>query len=891
LIVTGSFGQPAAIFIGSNTGNSVAAVVISGSSTGIGSTGLIAVAGGSAGSAGIIGIGTPGSANSVGIAGIGGILGGIGGNFIGVGGSANGVQGQPSTASIGAAGVKGTGQSSGSWGVWSLNQVGGYALFVQGKSSNPDTAPILLMTQSRDPNTGSFGAFYINESGIMRAFGSGNIGWYPVGTWNTGSLILTSSISDITISGNLKSSGNGRILGDRELIFSSALGRLVYSSSLIIPSGGGTFFGGNGIVVGYHTPRESIHVVDGNMRVEGTGDLAYIVKSHDLVEEPQFRMGSIIYGGDGDPNCRFIYSDISSSERSVFEFDKKGIIASIKQAYGTHFEGFISGEVNPLFRLNSSPSMSLEFGRGDDAWTDIILRRKDIGHLHLLAQLSGGQDYSGSLDVANVYNSYGHLILSSTHGTVTISGNLNVLGNVSAISGISGSGGSGGPVTGSQNFFVQNILDVSGTIRNPVGDLRLTSSTNRTVHTGSIILPVGGGTGGGGYGIAIGANLAWDALHIFDGNARLEGNNEYSYIVKRTDMTNGPQFQIGRLAGDGDPKIRFMYEDSETSERSVFDVTKSGTVGSIKPAGIYGSHFEGYVTGDTQPLFRLNSYPSMSLEFGSGSNITTDIILRRKKAGHFHIQSQLSNGTQVTGNLDVANIYSSEGHLHLSSTFGTVAVSGNLKITGDITNTVLNNFTQSINSFTASFSASVLGIADGKYLFTSSFAIFTGTNNAFTQSVNLFTASFKTLSQSLNTFSASMNAFTASYNSLSQSFNTRTITAVFDGGGQVLAAGAKAYINEIPYNSTITGWRIASPIAGDCVVDVWRDQYANWPPTVADTIITGSEKPTLAGTNKNEDKSLTTWQINNVAGDGLVFNIDSASTVTYVTVQVFIKIP
>lgn len=844
------------------------------------------------------------------------------------------------------------------------------------QSINTFSATINNFTQSVNGFTASFSAS-VQSIGDVRyvrtvnAF-SGNITF--VGgtnvTINSASNVITISASspgsstpvtgasNFFVTNQLQVSGViSNTVGEMKL--SNSIGRTILSSSLIIPRGGGTFLSGHGIAVGHDFAYDSIHVVDGNMRIEGSGtDLSYIVKDYGIDLYPQFRMGSIIRGGDGDPNFRFIYSHSGVVERSVFEFDNKGIVASIKQTSGSHFEGFISGDPEPFFRLNSSPSMSLELGAGRSKATDVVLRRKDEGHLHIHSQI-GVVYATGNLDVAKIYSSDGHLLLSSAFGSVTVSGNLRVLGTVSgsnntAINGLSGSvqllagpnitvttgagfimiTGSAGnsdltalnnfsqsvntftasintltqslntfsashnlfsqsistfsatintftqsvnlftssfsatlaaftaaftssvqfvadrryistingytgsmtflagpnitinsgsgfimitgsvvgstPVTGAGNFFVNNELLVSGTIRNPVGELQLTSSATRTIHTGSIILPRGGGTSGGGFGIAIGANLAWDALHIFDGNARIEGNNEYSYMVKRTDMTNGPQFQFGRLAGSGDPKIRFMYSDDLTSERSVFDVTKSGTIGSIKP--VLGSHYEGYITGAVQPIFRLNSYPTMQLEFGPGESTTTDIILRRKQQGHLKILSQLSNNTDVTGSVDVANIYSSDGHLHLSSSAGSiVAVSGALKVIGNITSPT----------------------------------IFTGSK--------------------------------------------RTVFAIFDGGGSVISAGAKAYIAEIPYDATITGWRIVSPISGSVVVDVWKGNYAQWPAVVGNSIA-GTEKPTLSNATKNEDKNLTTWTTSVSSGDHLVFNVDSATTVTYVALEIFMNL-
>ena len=105
-----------------------------------------------------------------------------------------------------------------------------------------------------------------------------------------------------------------------------------------------------------------------------------------------------------------------------------------------------------------------------------------------------------------------------------------------------------------------------------------------------------------------------------------------------------------------------------------------------------------------------------------------------------------------------------------------------------------------------------------------------------------------------------------------------------DGGGSAITTGVKGYV-EIPYDGTITGWTILGDVSGSCVIDVWKDTYANFPPTVADTIA-GSEKPTLSSAIKNEDLTLTTWTTSVTTGDIIGFNVDSASTVTRVTLSI-----
>jgi hypothetical protein len=78
----------------------------------------------------------------------------------------------------------------------------------------------------------------------------------------------------------------------------------------------------------------------------------------------------------------------------------------------------------------------------------------------------------------------------------------------------------------------------------------------------------------------------------------------------------------------------------------------------------------------------------------------------------------------------------------------------------------------------------------------------------------------------------------------------------------------------IPYNGTILGWYIIGDTTGSIVVDIWKDSFANYPPTVGDTI-TGTEKPTLASQNKNSDLTLTTWNTSVLAGDVVRFKVDS----------------
>lgn len=117
--------------------------------------------------------------------------------------------------------------------------------------------------------------------------------------------------------------------------------------------------------------------------------------------------------------------------------------------------------------------------------------------------------------------------------------------------------------------------------------------------------------------------------------------------------------------------------------------------------------------------------------------------------------------------------------------------------------------------------------------------------------------------------------------------NRRAIYLVLDGGGQAITTGVKADVR-VPYSGTITGWELVANASGSIVIDVWKDTYANFPPTVADTIA-GTEKPTLSSAIKNQDTALTTWTTAVTAGDWIRFNVDSASTVTRVALAIMVN--
>lgn len=111
----------------------------------------------------------------------------------------------------------------------------------------------------------------------------------------------------------------------------------------------------------------------------------------------------------------------------------------------------------------------------------------------------------------------------------------------------------------------------------------------------------------------------------------------------------------------------------------------------------------------------------------------------------------------------------------------------------------------------------------------------------------------------------------------------RTITFVINGGGSAITTGIKGDL-EIPFACTITGVTLLADQTGSIVVDIWKDTYANYPADNADSI-TSAAPPTISSATKSQDTTLTGWTTSIAAGDILRFNVDSASSITRLTLS------
>lgn len=110
-----------------------------------------------------------------------------------------------------------------------------------------------------------------------------------------------------------------------------------------------------------------------------------------------------------------------------------------------------------------------------------------------------------------------------------------------------------------------------------------------------------------------------------------------------------------------------------------------------------------------------------------------------------------------------------------------------------------------------------------------------------------------------------------------------TANFIIDGVGAALATGVAGDLGPFDFVGKIQAVTLLADQSGSVVIDIWKDTFANFPPTDADTI-TASAPPTISTATNSQDTTLTGWTTAIAVGDILRFNVDSVTSITRVTV-------
>jgi hypothetical protein len=136
--------------------------------------------------------------------------------------------------------------------------------------------------------------------------------------------------------------------------------------------------------------------------------------------------------------------------------------------------------------------------------------------------------------------------------------------------------------------------------------------------------------------------------------------------------------------------------------------------------------------------------------------------------------------------------------------------------------------------------------------------------------------------------SGSSGAAGTSGSSGTSSTNIDTLSFTVDtGGAATISSGLKSFVY-LPYSGTILSWTILSNNSGSTEIDIYKTDYANYPPTSGDTII-NSGYPNLNNNIKNQSSNLSGWNSTTFNEDEILgFYVVSAQTLT--RVQLILKI-
>lgn len=140
----------------------------------------------------------------------------------------------------------------------------------------------------------------------------------------------------------------------------------------------------------------------------------------------------------------------------------------------------------------------------------------------------------------------------------------------------------------------------------------------------------------------------------------------------------------------------------------------------------------------------------------------------------------------------------------------------------------------------------------------------------------------KTYNLTNNTLSGTMSQFDTALSDGNFSYDGHThavyasgaITAVITSGS-ALASGA--YVDVlVPFNCTLNTVTALADASGTAYVNIWKDTYTNYPPTIADTLFSGAV--VINAATKAQDTTLTSWNKTITQGDIIRFITSGAAT-------------
>lgn len=125
--------------------------------------------------------------------------------------------------------------------------------------------------------------------------------------------------------------------------------------------------------------------------------------------------------------------------------------------------------------------------------------------------------------------------------------------------------------------------------------------------------------------------------------------------------------------------------------------------------------------------------------------------------------------------------------------------------------------------------------------------------------------------------------------SYTRKVDARAIEIVFDNANVEIEDNTHIEVL-VPDAIVITGAYAFADVSGSIEVDIWKDTIANYPPTVADTIV-ASAPVTISSDTNSTDTTLTGWTTAVAALSVLKFVVNSCTTITKCTIVLTFRRP
>lgn len=183
----------------------------------------------------------------------------------------------------------------------------------------------------------------------------------------------------------LASSGTGGGLAG-----SISTGQVAFATAVDTIGGNANFIWNNTsgfLGIGNTSPGQKLHVTSGNVLIDSTSEQSYMLKHSGLlnsnpnISNPIWQAGRVVEGGVANHSVfRYLFSSDSTTERSVFEIEDTGTVASVSDGTRrSHFEAFLNnGDVQPIVRISSavgSGDAGIQLGAGGVTSPDVEFQR------------------------------------------------------------------------------------------------------------------------------------------------------------------------------------------------------------------------------------------------------------------------------------------------------------------------------------------------------------------------------------------------------------------------------------------------------------------------------------------------------------------------------------